>query len=162
MDNLTFVSSFVEHTAWPITCLVLALLMRKQLRALLGRIASIRHGATELQFSEASERLIKESTSLAEKEQIRKQQVVIANEWETGRYTLYSNGVLVQRFRLGIRAGQSTTQAIFPVAFPNEVTSIEFIGNVSPQIAELNLENIRFIHQVTHEDLQIDLVVSGL
>lgn len=148
--------------AWPATCLFLAFLMRRQLRALLERIASIRHGETELQFSKASERLIKESTSSFEKEQIRKQQVVTANKWETGYYTLYSNGMLIQRFRVGIRAGQTTTQATFPVAFPNEVTSIEFVGKGAPQIAELNLENIKFFHQVAPEDLQIDLVVSGL
>ena len=162
MDTLTFFSSFIEHMAWPLTFLALALLMRKQLQALLGRIASIKHGNTEFQFSKASEILIKESPSLTEKEQIRKRQVVTSKKLETGQYTLYSNGVLVQRFRVGILAGQAATLTVFPVAFPNEVTSIEFIGGVSLQVAELNLGNLKMVHVVSHEDRQIELVVSGL
>ena len=163
MESFNFISSMTEHLAWPLTCLVLLLLIRKHLTALFSRLGSIKHGDTEFQFSKGSEALIKkEATSPEVKEKIRHQQVVTTQKWETGYYTLYSNGVLVQRVRIGIRAGQHNTKVTFPVAFPNEVTSIQFIGGEQFLVGELSATGALITHSVSHEDRQVDLILSGL
>lgn len=163
METLNFISSMTEHLAWPMTCLVIVLLLRKQLIALFSRMASIKHGDTELQFSQGSEILINKKPAPPEvKEKIRSQQVVTTQKWETGYYTLYSNGLLVQRVRIGIRAGQHKTNATFPVAFPNEVTNIQFVGGEPYLVDEASATGALISHSVSHEDRQVDLIVSGL
>ena len=163
METLSFISSMTEHLAWPLTCLVIVLLLRRQLIALFSRLASIKHGDTELQFSKGSEILIKKKPASPEvKERIRSQQVVTTQKWETGYYTLYSNGLLVQRVRIGIRAGQHKTSATFPVAFPNEVTNIQFVGGEQYLVVEASTAAAVISHSVSHEDRQVDLIVSGL
>jgi hypothetical protein len=77
MEKFNFISSMTEHLAWPLTCLVVLLVIRKQLIALFSRLGSIKHGDTEFQFSKGSEALIKkEATSPEVKEKIRHQQIV--------------------------------------------------------------------------------------
>lgn len=163
METLNFISSMTEHLAWPLTCLLIVLLLRKQLIALFSRVASVKHGDTEFQFSKGSEILLKKEPATPEvKEKIRIQQVVTTQKWETGYYTLYSNGVLVQRVRIGVRAGQNKTHATFPAAFPNEVTSIQFVGGEQFLVIEASTTGVLICHPVSHDDRQVDLIVSGL
>jgi hypothetical protein len=163
MEKFNFISSMTEHLAWPLTCLVVLLVIRKQLIALFSRLGSIKHGDTEFQFSKGSEALIKkEATSPEVKEKIRHQQIVTTQKWETGYYTLYSNGVFVQRQRIGIRAGHNNTKVTFPVAFPNEATSIQFIASEQFFVSELSVTGTLITHSVSHEDRQVDLILSGL
>ena len=163
MEMLSFISSMTEHLAWPLTCLAIVFLLRKQLIAMFSRLASIKHGDTELQFSKRSEILIKNEPASPEvKERIRSQQVVVTRKWETGYYTLYSNGLLVQRVRIGIRAGQHQTNATFPVAFPNEITNIQFVGVEQYLVVEASTTRVLISHPVSYEDREVDLIISGL
>ena len=163
MESFNFISAMTEHLAWPLICLVVLLIIRKQLMALFLRLGFIKHGGTELQFSKGSEVLInKETTSPEVKEKIRHQQVVTTQKWESGYYTLYSNGVLVQRIRIGICAGQHNTKVTFPIAFPNEITNIQFISNAQFFVSELSLTGALLTHSDDHENREIDLILSGL
>lgn len=163
MENFNFISSMTEHLAWPLTCLVVLLVIRKQLIALFLRLGSIKHGDTEFQFAKGSEVLInKETTSPEVKEKIRHQQVVTTQKWETGYYTLYSNGVLVQRVRISIRAGHNNTKVTFPITFPNEVTCVQFIASEQFFVSELSVTGALITHSVSHEDRQVNLILSGL
>ncbi len=163
MEKFDFISSMTEYLAWPLTCLVTLLVIRKPLIDLFSRVGSIRHGDTELQFSKGSEALIKkEAISPEVKEQIRHKQIVTTQKWETGYYTLYSNGVLVQRQRIGICAGQNNTKVTFPVAFPNEVTNIQVIASDQFFVIELSQTGAVITHSVNHKNRQVDLILSGL
>lgn len=50
MDALTFIAKLVEHLAWPATAVVAALLLRHELRRLLGLIKKLKAGPIEAEF----------------------------------------------------------------------------------------------------------------
>lgn len=159
MDAL---SVLLQYLAWPLTGLVVVLILRKPLVAVLGRLARIKHGKTEIEFSQASAVLIGKPTSAAERETLRQQQVVIHREFGTGRYTLYSNGVLVQRLRHSIPTDRSTTQITFPVAFPNDVIGVTAIGGQISSIITLRKEGMEVACTPTQQHGEIEFVISGL
>lgn len=121
MGTLDFIATIVGHLAWPSAVLVFAIQLRKPLLSLVPRLSSLKHGDTELTFSEISQKILEETPQQEEKERLSSHQVLASHFDDYGSYKLYSNGILVQRFKIGIPAGVTDRHAIYPIVFPNEL-----------------------------------------
>ena len=55
MDWLDFIASVVRSVAWPAALVLIAWLLRAELKALLGRLETVRHKETEASFARAVE-----------------------------------------------------------------------------------------------------------
>lgn len=51
MDTLTFISKIIEHSAWPISALVICVVLKSPLAKLLSRLTKAKHKDTELDFN---------------------------------------------------------------------------------------------------------------
>ncbi len=65
-STLTFVSRVISSTAWPITVLICALILRKHLLALIPLVRTVKYSDVEIQFGKEVAELVKaaEGTSL--------------------------------------------------------------------------------------------------
>ena len=54
MDNLTFVADLIGSIAWPVTTVMLVLLVRKPLLAMLPLVQSAKYGDFEVSFERVS------------------------------------------------------------------------------------------------------------
>jgi hypothetical protein len=61
MDVLTFVAAIVKALAWPVAAIVIAVLFRKQLRALLERIRKGKIGPAEFEFEQEVKELVEQT-----------------------------------------------------------------------------------------------------
>jgi len=61
MDNLTFIAEIVKAIAWPAAAIVIAVLFRKQLRALLERIRKGKFGPAEFEFEQEVKELAEQA-----------------------------------------------------------------------------------------------------
>jgi hypothetical protein len=64
MDWLTFIVEIVKASAWPLAVVLMALLFRRELRALLARIKKGKVGPAEFEFEETVKELEKEAAQL--------------------------------------------------------------------------------------------------
>lgn len=119
-------------------------------------------GGWKVEFAEISKQIIEEKVPLAEKGRLTRHQVVSSHSWDGGYYKLYSNGVLTQRFKVTIIAGRDQTDLTLPIAFPNEVTSIEVIGNLEVNVANLSSTGVRLRYQPQPADKEVTILVTGL
>jgi len=61
MDVLTFIAAIVKALAWPVAAIVIAVLFRKQLRALLERIRKGKIGPAEFDFEQEVKELVEQA-----------------------------------------------------------------------------------------------------
>lgn len=158
MDIYKFIVEIIENLAWPITVGIIIFFFKIPLKDTLSRIAKLKHGKTEVTFSEISKKIISEKPSNEEKKKLSSHQIIYKNKFSR----LYSNGILVHRYKVVIKAIETTSYAVFPLAFPNEPFSVEFIGSVTARVVELNQGNFTFVYEPIDKDLEIELVISGL
>lgn len=158
MDIYKFIVEIIENLAWPITIIIIIFFFKTPLKATLSRIAKLKHGETEVTFSEISKKIISEEPSNEEKKKLSSHQIIHEDKFSR----LYSNGILVHRYKVVIKAIETTSYVVFPLAFPNEPFSVEFIGPVTARVVELNQGNFTFVYEPIDKDLEIELVISGL
>ena len=58
-STLTFVSRVISSTAWPITVLICALILRKHLLALIPLVRTVKYSDVEIQFGKEVAELVK-------------------------------------------------------------------------------------------------------
>lgn len=119
-------------------------------------------GGWKLEFSEISKQIVEEKVPLAEKRRLTQHQVISSRSWDGGHYQLYSNGTLTQRFTIEVTAGRFETDLTFPIAFPNEVTSIEIVGDLAVTIPALSATGVRLKHQTQPANKEVTILVTGL
>jgi len=158
LDTYEFIVGIIKNLAWPITILLIIFFFKAPLKATLSRIAKLKHGETEVTFSEISKKIITTEPSKEEKKELISHQIIYEDKYSR----LYSNGILVHRYKIIIKAIEATSYVVFPLAFPNEPFSIEFIGPVKARIIELNQGNFTFAYESIDKDLEIELIISGL
>jgi hypothetical protein len=155
--KLDFISALTDHLAWPLLVLILVLMFRNNLKGLLHRITSIKHGETELTFAEQSKQKLAGNLTGAEKDEIECQQVVTTNE----HYTLYANGTFVQRMSVTSRPGE-TDMLVFPITFPNEATAVQVVGNTSARVIEITPSNCKIAYPPNEIQQTFKLLISGV
>lgn len=119
-------------------------------------------GGLKLEFAEISKKIIENKVSGEQKESLTRQQVIAENSWDSGYYKLYSNGVLTQRFQAMLLAGREQSDLTLPIAFPNEVTSIQVIGDRTVQVSDISNTRIQLRYEPQTRDKKVTLIVSGL
>lgn len=158
MINFELIGTLVESLAWPFTVLVIFIALRPPLKSALSRIASLKHGDTEVTFSDISKKIITQEPTSEEKEKLVRHQIVYEDKYSR----LYSNGVLVHRYKITVHSGENGRQIIFPFTFPNEPLSVQFVGDVTARVKELNQGNLIFECEPEYKDRELELVISGV
>ncbi len=153
-----FIGVLTGHLAWPVTALIIFILIRLPLKTALSHVAKLKYGDTEVTFSEVSKKIITQNPSEEEKENLVRHQIIFENTYSR----LYSNGVLVHRFKITVKAGETGRQIIYPLTFPNEPLKVEFIGSINAHVKELNQGNFTFECEAVSKDREIELVISGV
>jgi hypothetical protein len=156
----------LAHIAWPafaIDFVAVALLVIATLPWVAPLVKSLElPGGWKVEFAEISKQIIEEKIPPAEKGRLTRHQVVSSHSWDGGYYKLYSNGVLTQRFKVMIIAGREQTDLTLPIAFPNEVTSIEVLGDLAVNIVDLSSTGARLTYQPQSANKEVTILVTGL
>ncbi|MEI2417921.1 hypothetical protein V8Z80_17215 [Orrella sp. JC864] len=92
-------------------------------------IESAEFGGLKLSFTRQSKKILSKDLSEKEKEHLKQQQVVLVEVGPAGYYKLYANGILTQGLTVKIPAGTAQHSISWPIAFPNEVISVNIEGN---------------------------------
>ncbi|HAS7003343.1 TPA: hypothetical protein I7290_23790 [Vibrio parahaemolyticus] len=61
MDWMTFVTSLSGHLAWPITVLIVVVLLKKNIEQIFPRLESFKHNKTEISFSKAVSEVVEKA-----------------------------------------------------------------------------------------------------
>ena len=162
METLEFIAKLVEFAAWPATVASLVFFLKKPISVALSRLASLKHGDTELTFSEINKKLIEENPTPEQKKQLTSHQVISEKLGDYGYYKLYSNGLLVQKFTIHLRAGLTTQHAHFPITFPNELLNIQLIGDVTAKVTKLTIGGFDFSFEQSATNRSIEIIASGV
>ena len=88
MSKFEFIGVLLGHLAWPATSLIVIFLLKQPLIAALSRVAKLRHGDTEVTFSEISKKILTEELPKEENKRLMQHQIVYKNDYSR----LYSNG----------------------------------------------------------------------
>ena len=113
MTTLEFVNGMTQALAWPALIVSLLLYYRNKLTEF----------AIEMLGVKLQVKLVKEG------EGTKANAASLAIKHETAYYKLYSNGLLVQNIKLLIAPGIARLPFVYPITFPNELLSIQVIGD---------------------------------
>ncbi|MDR5811188.1 hypothetical protein [Caballeronia sp. LZ019] len=155
--KLDFISAITDHLAWPLLVLVLVQMFRNNVKELLHRVTSVKHGETEMTFAEQSKQKLAGNLTDAEEDEIKCQQVVTTNE----HYTLYANGTFVQRVSVTSRPGETDT-VVFPITFPNEAITVQVIGDTGARVIEITPGNCKIAYPPNDARQTFRLLISGI
>jgi hypothetical protein len=152
------VDSLAKYMPWPIAVTAICFIFRRQIEFLLLRLTSAKYQGAELQFADISRQLL--SGPLSETEKADRRQMQIA--YDGGPYKLYSNGLIVQRWKLSVPAHTGSQFCVYPVAFPNEVISIQPVGDLDVRVERISLGNCELAFSMTPVERDIELIASGI
>lgn len=156
----------LAHIVWPLLAIdfvALGLIVVATLPWLAPLVKSLElPGGWKVEFAEISKQIIEEKIPSTESWRLTRHQIVSSMSGESASYKLYSNGVLTQRFKARIMAGRSQTNLTFPVAFPNDVTSVQIIGDLAATVTDLSPAGFRLNCSTQTSDKDLVIVVSGL
>lgn len=160
MSGYDFIVKLLEtllsYLTWPVTILLAIVLLKKPVSELLPRLVSLKYDNLHLDFGQINQSLLDNDVSEAEKKRLKSAQII-----KQGRfYTLFSNGLIVQKWNFEARANSDPQFVIFPIAFPNEVLSLAVIGSVDWKVEELSSFNckIRFSGDFSPAEVEIRAV----
>lgn len=77
-------------------------------------------------------------------------------------YRWYSNGVLVQTIKLRLMPGINNFPLVFPTTFPNEVLSIQIIGDDLAWPTRVSSSNCDLKFSPAYNEREIEIIISGL
>lgn len=93
---------------------------------------------------------------------MQKEFVVTSNVNANGGYTVYGNGIIVAKLKILILANRSEQHLTFPISFVHEVTSVQFVGSLTPTVKSLRLQGMELSFTPQREDTMIEVIVTGL
>jgi hypothetical protein len=156
----------LAHIIWPtlaIDFVALGLIIVATLPWLSPLVKSLElPGGWKVEFAEISKQIIEDKIPSPERGRLTRHQVVSSMSGEISSYKLYSNGILTQRVKARIMAGKSQTNLTFPVAFPNEVTSIQVVGDLAANVTDLSSTGFQLNCPPQSSDKDLVIFVSGL
>lgn len=146
MILLEFINGMTHALAWPVLIFALLFYYRNKLTEF----------AIEMLGVKLQVKMVKEG----EGPKVNAASLAVKNE--TAYYKLYSNGLLVQNIRLVIAPGIESLPLIFPITFPNELLSIQIIGNDLAWPVRASLGNCDLKIAPSSDDREIQLKISGI
>lgn len=158
-----FASLITDHITWPLVVLLLAFCFRRLLQELIPRLTSLKHGDTELTFAEASKLAMSDTATDKEKAQIKRRQIIsTGGDFDGGSgYRLFSNGIFVQKLRVA-RSHQEICYFVFPITFPNEVTSVQVLGDVHARVVSVTASGCEIAFSAGSKSDRVLIIASGL
>lgn len=81
---------------------------------------------------------------------------------ETAYYKLYSNGLLIQNIKLLVAPGVEKLPLVYPITFPNELLSIQVIGEEAAWPVRASLGNCELKITPSSHEREIQLKISGI
>ncbi|WP_313003507.1 hypothetical protein [Pseudomonas sp.] len=150
MDGLEFSAKLIEAVVWPVTLATTAVVMywkRQQSGAFFGeffkRLREFSVGSVKVTLAETSS------------------PVALSADIKSAHFRRYTNGVIVQQISLQSKVAMRFPLT-FPVAFPNEVLSFQFVDSQPYPIREVR--NGGFVLDLTGQPtpISVNLIISGL
>lgn len=146
MTSLEFINGMTQALAWPV--LIVALLFYYR-----NKVAEF---AIEMLGAKLQVKLVKEG------EGSKANTASLAIKHETTYYKLYSNGLLVQNIKLLIAPGIENLPLVYPITFPNELLSIQVIGEDMAWPLRASLGNCDLKIAPSSHEREIQLKISGI
>lgn len=163
LEILKVWADVVVGIAWPFITLVAIRVFAQPVKEAIARIKSADFsGGGARFFFESFQRVVENKATKEEKEQVRVQSVVRSDENANGSYTLYSNRIIVARLKAELKPMTFSHSFTFPIAIPNEVTSIQIVGDVVGVVESLSLTSARIKYEATNTTRNIQIVVTAL
>lgn len=146
MTSLEFINGMTQTLAWPILILALLFYYRNKLAEFAIEMLGVK-----LQVKLLKEGEVPKANSASP-----------AIKSETAHYKLYSNGLLVQHIKLLIAPDVERLPLVFPITFPNELLSIQVIGDgmAWPVMASLGNCDLKIAPSIHEREIQ--LRISGI
>lgn len=157
--------------SWPPVIAGLMLFFRKNVansaNNLLDRVESIKIKNFQAKFLKTTLKLLKDEMesdpqkrlSAPEKDKLQKTLVINSTPY----YKLYANGIIVEHLKgYKILPATSQRQITFPCAFPNEITSIQIVGDIDARITENSLGWCKIAFTPSNVEREIQIIVSGI
>lgn len=146
MTYLEFITGMTQALAWPILIFALLFYYRDKLTEF----------AVEMQGAKLQIKLVKEGAAPKANE------TSLAINHETAYYKLYSNSLLVQNLKIRIKPGIENLPLIYPITFPNELLSIQIIGEDAAWTTRASLSNCDLKVAPSSHEREIQLRISGI
>jgi len=147
MTLLEFINGMTQALAWPILIFALLFYYRNNLTEFAIDMLGVRF---QVKLVEEGEKPKANTASLAIKD-------------ETNHYKLYSNGLLVQNLKLAIAPGiEKLPLVVFPITFPNELLSIQVVGDDMAWPVRASLGNCDLKISPSNHEREIQLIISGI
>ncbi|GAA0777542.1 hypothetical protein GCM10009108_13320 [Castellaniella ginsengisoli] len=146
MTLLEFINSMTQALAWPVLIFALLFYYRSKLTEF----------AIEMLGVKLQVKLVKEG------EGPKANAASLAIKNETAYYKLYSNGLLVQNLKLVIAPGIEKLPLVFPITFPNELLSIQVVGDDMAWPVRASLGNCDLKIAPSSHEREIELKISGM
>lgn len=146
MTLLEFINRMTQTLAWPVLIFALLFYYRSKLTEF----------AIEMLGVKLQVKLVKEG------EGPKANAASLAIKNETAYYKLYSNGLLVQNLKLVIAPGIEKLPLVFPITFPNELLSIQAVGDDMAWPVRASLGNCVLKIAPSSHEREIELKISGM
>ena len=165
MNGYEFIATLIKSLAWPLVALVVLHSFRIQIAALVGKISSFKASKDGIEFEtmgEISKEVIGKEPSPEIEHQLEKKQILEKGVNANGSYKLYANGVIVARKKVTLSPGQSSHNLTLPVAMVNEVTGVQFIGDIRAKVMASSQAAVAIEFDPSNVERTIEVVVTGL
>ena len=146
MTTLEFINGMTQALAWPVLIVALLFYYRNKLAEF----------AIEMLGVKLQVKLVKEG------EGPKVNAASLAIKSETTHYKRYSNGLLVQNIKLLIAPGIEKLPLVYPITFPNELLSIQVIGDDVAWPVRASLSNCDLKIAPSSNEREIQLKISGI
>lgn len=146
MTLLEFITGMTQALAWPVLIFALLFYYRNKLTEF----------AIEMLGVKLQVKLVKEG------EGPKANAASLAIKNETAYYKLYSNGLLVQNLKLVVAPGIEKLPLVFPITFPNELLSIQVVGDDMAWPVRASLGNCDLKIAPSSNEREIQLRISGI
>lgn len=146
MTTLELIIGLIQALTWPVLIVALLFYYRNK----------VVEFAIELLGAKLEVKLVKEG----EGTHVNKASPAIMQE--TSDYKLYSNGLLVQNLKLLIAPGIEKLSIVYPITFPNELLTIQVIGEDVAWPVRASLGNCDLKIAPSSRKREIQMKISGI
>ena len=146
MTYLEFITAMTQALAWPMLIFALLFYYRDKLTEF----------AIEMQGTKLQVKLVKSG------EAPKANQASLAGKHETAYFKRYSNGVLVQNLKIRVMPGIEKLPLTYPMTFPNELLSIQIIGEDAAWTTRASLGNCDLRVAPSSHERELQLRISGI
>lgn len=80
----------------------------------------------------------------------------------SNHFKKYSNGLIIQEFELMVRSNVDKLQITYPITFPSQLMSIQFVGLENVWVVDATLGNCLIKMRPSNNERALRLIISGI